>query len=289
VRLQFLRNRGLGPASLKARAKRLVSPTTVSQARLKLFLSEVNSRPQVSLPLEAPRSIAVVVPCYGHAACIPEMLESIVAQTRLPDEVIFVDDCSTDATGEVLRDFIAAHPWPGGRPQILVNDRNVGQSASLNRGISAASSELIMILNDDDYLMHDAVESMLAFFSQYRDVALIGANHISFAGSDALAAASKLSTAHATPGLSLIVHRPDKVPGFRHADDLSMTHSGLCFLKMAWQAVGGYRTDKRERVVFSSDRDFQIRVNALWPVAVGLHIPLAFWRNDSSVDSHLHS
>lgn len=284
MRLQLLRNRGLGPASLKARAKRLLSPTTVSQARLKLFLREVNSRPPVSLPLEAPRSIAVVVPCYGHAAYIPEMLESIVAQTRPPDEVIFVDDCSTDATGEVLREFIAAHAWPGGRPQILVNDRNLGQSASLNRGISAASSELIMILNDDDYLMHDAVESMLALFGQYRDVVLIGAHSIHFAGHEALAAAPKLSTDHSASGLPLVVHLPQDVPGYRSYNDLNMTHSGSCFLKVTWEAVGGYQVDKKRRVVPFSDRDFQLRVNAAWPVAVAYETPFSFWRTDSSVD-----
>jgi glycosyltransferase involved in cell wall biosynthesis len=254
-----------------------------------LFLREIASRPRVSLPPEPPKSITLVVPCYGHATYLPEMLQSIISQTRLPDEVVFVDDYSPDATGELLREFIAADAGPGGRSRLIVNDRNLGQSASLNLAISVASSELIMILNDDDYLMHDAVESMMNLFGQHRDVALIGANHVSFAGREALAAAPKLSSAHSTSGPGFTVHRSNKVPGFRHADDLSMTHSGLCFLKMAWEAVGGYRSDKQERVVFSSDRDFQIRVNAIWPVAVALDIPLAFWRNDSSVDGSRHS
>lgn len=288
MRVEFLRNRGLSPTSLRERARRRLTRATVSQARLKLFLAEVNSRPPVSLPTEVPRSIAIVVPCYGHEAYLPETLASIEAQTRPPDEVIFVDDCSPDATGDIIRTFIATHPEAPGL-SLLVNDRNLGQSASLNWGISAASSELIMVLNDDDYLMHDAVESMLALFGQYREVALIGANHISFAGNDALAAAPKMSSDYAPRDVPLRILRPEKALGYRLADDLSMTHSGLCFYKTAWQAVGGYRTDKHERVVFSSDRDFQIRVNALWPVAVGLHFPMAFWRNDSSVDGQLLS
>jgi glycosyltransferase involved in cell wall biosynthesis len=223
-------------------------------------------------------------------AYLPEMLASIAAQTRPPDEVIFVDDCSPDGSRDVLSTFIATQQGVAGRRlDLIVNDRNLGQSASLNRGISAASSELIMILNDDDYLMHDAIETMLALFGRYRGVALIGANHVSFAGHELLAIAPKMSADHAPSGRTLVISRPEQVPGYRLADDLSMTHSGLCFFQAAWEAVGGYRADKQQRVTPSSDRDFQIRVNALWPVVAALDIPLAFWRNDSSVDGNLLS
>ena len=250
----------------------------------------MDSRPRMNLPLQCPTSVAIVVPCYAHAAYLPETLESIAAQSRPPNEVIFIDDCSPDNTAEIVMAFINSRSWPAGvRSQVLVNARNIGQSASLNRAISSSSSELIMILNDDDYLMHDAVESMLAYFSRYRDVALIGANHIRFAGTNELAAAPKVSTAYAAPGLPLEIRRPDDVAGYRRANDLSMTHSGVCYFKMAWEAVGGYRAVQRERLVPYSDRDFQIRVNAVWPVAIGLHTPLAFWRTDSSVDGPLNS
>lgn len=246
--------------------------------------------PRVSLPAVAPSSLTLVVPCYRHAAYLPEMLESILAQTRPPDEVVFVDDCSPDETGEILKTFIATHPWPGGGDlELLVNNRNLGQAASLNRGIAAASSELIMILNDDDYLMHDAVESMLACFGQYRDVALIGCMNVGFGGRDALAAAAKLSTAYAIPGLPLRRLTPDEVPGYRHPAALNMTHSASCFFKVAWEAVGGYRSDKRRRVVPFSDSDFQLRVNAVFPVAVSDSTPYVFWRIYSSVDKGVNS
>ena len=289
MRLQFLRNRGLGPASLKARVGDRLRRRRISQTRLEQFLAQMAAKP-TSLPPDPPSSIALVVPCFRHAAYLPEMLESIAAQTRLPDEVIFVDDHSPDGTSEILRQFVEGHSSPAGsRCRLLVNDPNLGQAASLNRGISAASSELIMILNDDDYLMHDAVESMLALFARHPNVALIGAGHVSFAGRDALGAASKLSADHLAPGATVVVHRPDEVAGYRYAHELDMTHSGQCFLRMAWEAVGGYRADKKARVVPFSDRDFQIRVGAVWPVAVAVGTPLAFWRNDSSVDAGRHS
>jgi len=54
----------------------------------------MDRHPRVELPLEAPHTLAVVVPCFSHAAYLPDLLESIAAQTRRPNEVIFVDDAS---------------------------------------------------------------------------------------------------------------------------------------------------------------------------------------------------
>jgi glycosyltransferase involved in cell wall biosynthesis len=261
-------------------ARRLVRRSEVSQAGLRRFLREMDRHPRVELPLEAPHTLAVVVPCFSHAAYLPDLLESIAAQTRQPDEVIFVDDASPDATNEIVREFVAAHQESDDcRFVVLVNDRNMGQAASLNRGISAASSELIMI----------AVESMLALFEQNRHVALIGAHSIHIVGHEMLAAAPKRSAAYGPPGLPLIVHRPEEVRGYRKYNDLNMTHSGSCFLKTAWEAVGGYRVAKEQRVVPFSDRDFQLRINAIWPVAVAYETPFSFWRRDASVDGGLNS
>ncbi len=269
---------------LRKKAVRLVRPE-VSQARLRRFLREMDSRSQVGLPRESPGSLAVVVPCFRHAAYLPAMLESVVAQTRPPDEVIFVDDGSPDATREILNVFLDSQQEPAGcRFTLLVNDRNMGQAASLNRGISAASSDLIMILNDDDYLMHDAVDATLTLFGQHRDVALVGARCVYFAGDEELAVAPKLSSLYSADGQHLVVQRPEDVSGYRNCNDLNMTHSGSCFFKVAWEAVGGYCVDRRRRVVPFSDRDFQLRVNAVWPVAVARATPFALWRSDSSVD-----
>ena len=286
----MVRLRGLVPAILVERARRLVKPPEVSQRRLKRFASAMNRRPHPRLPREAPRSLAVVVPCFGHADFLADMFESLLAQTRPPDEVILVEDRSPDASAEIVEALIAAHPqFAGGHVKLIRNDANIGQAASLNRGISAASTDLVMILNDDDYLMHDAIESMFVRFDQHRDVALIGTHAIYFTRSEELAAAPKVSTAYAAPGLPLTIQRPEDVRRYRKYNDLNMAHSGSCFYKAAWEAVGGYFADKAERVVPFSDRDFQLRVNTVWPVAVAYETPFTLWRLGSSVDAGINS
>ena len=89
--------------------------------------------------------------------------------------------------------------------------------------------------------------------------------------------------------IELSIRQPSDVYSYRRYNDLNMTHSGSCFLKSAWKMVGGYYSDKRERLVPFSDRDFQLRINALFPVAVSSDILFSFWRSNSSVDNGLDS
>jgi len=273
---------------MKERLRIRLKMSDISHSRLRRFVADVKRRPAVALPGRPPGTIAVVVPCFGHAAYLPQTLESIVAQTRRPDEVILVDDRSPDATGQILRSFLADNPWPAGRVQVLANERNMGQAASLNRAIGAASSELIMVVNDDDYLMHDAIAVLLDLFAQHPDVALVGSTCVGFAGNDALAGVGKLSTDHAPADAVLEVRPPGEVPAYRHRNDLNMTHTGSCYYRVVWEAVGGY-WDRKRRVIPFTDRDLQLRVNAIWPVGVLMKTPLSFWRNDSSVDRLLNS
>lgn len=272
--------------SLLRRISRWCGAAEISQRRITRFLGTVGGETGPLRGGTAPRTVAVVIPCYGHASFLPAALTSLAKQSRLPDEIIAVDDHSPDATGTILEEGFERLRESGGvRCTLLTNERNRGQAYSLNRAIAAAESELVMILNDDDYLLHDAIALMLDLFQRCREVVLIGGTSIHFCGDDQLARLS--GTARPLAGeaaVPLTVRRPNDVRAYRRYNDLNMTHSGSCFLKSAWQVVGGYCPDKRRRLVPFSDRDFQLRVNALYPVAVSTQVPFSLWRCDSSVD-----
>ena len=271
--------------SICRKVSRLLGTPEISQRRIRKFLDTVS----IVEPLRSgnpPASLAIVIPCYGHSSFLVSTLESIASQSRLPDEVIAIDDCSPDQSSVVLEKELARLRGRGNiRCTLLKNDRNRGQAFTLNRGIAAAGSELIMILNDDDYLMHDAVSMQFELFEQYTEVVMIGGTSIHFCGNEVLELHPK--TGRSKPGgekIALNVSHPSDVSGFHNHNDLNMTHSGCCFLKSAWEKVGGYYSDKSKRLVPFSDRDFQLRVNALFPVAVSNDVPFSFWRSGSSVD-----
>jgi glycosyltransferase involved in cell wall biosynthesis len=87
-------------------------------------------------------TISVVVPTYNRAVTLRRALISIQAQTLQPDEVIVVDDGSTDNTSAVLADFPTV--------RILRLDRTLGAAGARNAGVRYASSHCIAFLDSDD-------------------------------------------------------------------------------------------------------------------------------------------
>lgn len=122
-------------------------------------------------------------------------------------------------------------------------------------------------------------------FAALPEIALAGGTSIHFGTDSELDTRPRLRAEHAREGTDRIeIRQPSDVRRYRRYNDLNMTHSGSCFTKSAWQAAGGYYPDQRARLVPFSDRDFQIRLNALFPVALSPDAPFSFWRRGSSVD-----
>jgi len=269
------------------RLRALVRGPEVPRGRLRAFASAELDKGVMTSIASAPKTVAIVVPCFGHAAYLPAMFASITGQTRRPDEVVFVDDASNDGTADILQALIAKLPKSTrGKYRVLRNDDNEGQAASLNRAVEATSSDAIMVLNDDDYLMHDAVDVALDLFSRYREIALIGATSVHFDAADdpRTMTPNTIAWQLGQRTLALDLRTPADSFSYRRFNDLNMTNSGSCFLRVAWAAVAGFNPNAKERVVPFSDRDFQLRINALYPVGLSHDISFAFWRRGSSVD-----
>jgi len=95
-------------------------------------------------------SIAVVIPAHNRAHTLPRALDSVLTQTRPADEIILVDDGSTDGTAALLR----AH-YPSVR---YLRQAQQGVSAARNRGIRAATSDWIALLDSDDAWLEHKLE-----------------------------------------------------------------------------------------------------------------------------------
>jgi glycosyltransferase involved in cell wall biosynthesis len=86
--------------------------------------------------------VTVIVASHNGERFIREALESLFAQDFESFEVVFVDDGSTDRTGEIARSF----------PVRYVHQQNMGLPAARNAGLAKAEAELIAFLDDDDVL-----------------------------------------------------------------------------------------------------------------------------------------
>ncbi|MBM9619765.1 glycosyltransferase family 2 protein [Streptomyces zhihengii] len=102
--------------------------------------------------------LSVIVPFFNVQTYAPDTLRSLRANAREDFEFLFVDDCSTDGTPEILER--AERQIPGAR--LIRHERNGGLATARNTGLDAARGEYIAFLDGDDWLSPGHFEGLLA-------------------------------------------------------------------------------------------------------------------------------
>ena len=98
--------------------------------------------------------ISVVIPAYNREKTIRTAIQSVLNQTVLPQKIIIIDDCSTDRTVEIVREFCAENQ----NLCLLEQKKNFGAQAARNRGIQEAKTEWIAFLDSDDEWLPNKLE-----------------------------------------------------------------------------------------------------------------------------------
>lgn len=132
---------------------RLAPPETEPQ-----FLRYAEMRAARERPGPVDGRVSVVVPCHDHAPYVEAALASALEQTRPADEIVVIDDGSSDGSVGRLR---AAASRAGGRIRLVVRERR-GAAATINEAIAMSSGDWIAILNSDDRYAPTRLETMLA-------------------------------------------------------------------------------------------------------------------------------
>lgn len=115
---------------------------------------------------------AIVIPLFNKAGYIADTLQSLLLQTKLPDELIIVDDVSTDGSLTIATAFLAdnAAVFKDCRIEIIPLQENKGPGNARNIGILSTTSELISFLDADDlYHPHLLEVANTAFEEQALD------------------------------------------------------------------------------------------------------------------------
>jgi glycosyltransferase involved in cell wall biosynthesis len=98
--------------------------------------------------------ISVIIPTYNREAQVVRAISSVFAQSVPVDEVIVVDDGSTDKTVSIVRKEF-------GKSVTLIEQQNQGVSVARNRGIEAAKFEWVAFLDSDDFWMEEKINLQL--------------------------------------------------------------------------------------------------------------------------------
>jgi glycosyltransferase involved in cell wall biosynthesis/SAM-dependent methyltransferase len=125
--------------------------------------------------LQGAGSVAVVVTTYNHVAYLDDAIGSVICQSVPADEIIVVDDGSTDHPDIVVSRYSQVR---------LIRQRNQGLSAARNNGLQAAVSDKIIFLDADDRLCRDAIEAGLQCFLRHLEAGFVygGFRHVDAVG-----------------------------------------------------------------------------------------------------------
>jgi len=172
--------------------------------------------------------ISVLMAVKDGLPYVKPAVASILAQTFADFEFVIVDDASADGSSEYLERAAAADP----RIVLLRNERNIGQSESLNRGLAVCRGEWIARMDADDVALPTRFERQLAFMRRNPDIAVTSclAWYIDAAGHRTGRTVSDALTRQQ----------------FRHAREhnlaIGILHPGAFLRREVLARVGGYRS-----------------------------------------------
>ncbi len=105
-------------------------------------------------------SITTIIPFYNSNNALKIMLESILACTLMPDEILLIDDGSDDISSEIAKEYSQSNSFIH-----YVRQEHSGVSAARNLGISQATGDWISFLDADDYIEPDMYREMINIVS----------------------------------------------------------------------------------------------------------------------------
>lgn len=107
-------------------------------------------------------AISVIIPVYGVEKYIERCARSLFEQTMEDLEYIFVDDCTPDASMDILEWVLDDYPARRGQVKVLHNEVNRGLPYTRRRGVEASTGDYVIHCDSDDYAERDMYEKLYA-------------------------------------------------------------------------------------------------------------------------------
>lgn len=120
--------------------------------------------------------LSVIIPNYNHGHFLKDLLPSLFTQSRLPDEVIIVDDGSTDASVAIIEAFQRQEK----RVQLFKNGTNKGVVFSLNFALSKAKGDWVTFPSADNFVLPGMYEKCLHFLQDHPQAAVCCSDPVIF-------------------------------------------------------------------------------------------------------------
>lgn len=109
--------------------------------------------------------VSVITPVYNAEDFLSETIESVIKQTYKNFEYLLIDDCSTDNSAVIVKDYAEEDE----RIQYLRLEENSGAAVARNMGLEQAQGQFIAFVDSDDIWYPEKLETQLAFMKEYNE------------------------------------------------------------------------------------------------------------------------
>jgi Glycosyl transferase family 2 len=213
--------------------------------------------------------VSLVLTCYNAAWCVERALDSVLAQTRVPEELVVSDDGSTDDTVErITRRY-------GDRVRLLLLPHR-GLTASRSAAIEAARGPWLALMDADDVWLPAKIERQMAIIERHPEVVWVSADG-ALVGEEGLIAESWLA-GYFEPVEELVGDL------FPHVVQRCFPLvSSSMIRKSAYLAVGGLDRD----VEYSQDYALWLRLSARYPAALMKDRLIHYWSGPNQMSKRI--
>lgn len=122
----------------------------------------------------SPDLISVITPIYNREKYLPECINSILSQSYKNFEFILIDDKSTDGTSEIIKYYASRDS----RIIVLENDKNIGATASFNRGLAISKGKYVARMDSDDISFPTRLQKQICIFQLWSNLDVLGTGAI---------------------------------------------------------------------------------------------------------------
>ncbi len=194
----------------------------------------------------------VVIVTFNRLSLLKECISCILNQTRKFDEVIIVDNCSTDGTKEYLEDYISNNE--NGVIKFYSLEKNIGGSGGFNFALSQVSNDIdwVLIIDDDAMLENNYIEEIEKHILK----------NYYYAYSGAVLTDDKIDTTHRRLITNNILLRQEDVRIEEYEKDTFEYHlSTFCGLLIKRELINTIGLPNKDYFIWYDDTEYSLRIN----------------------------
>ncbi len=193
------------------------------------------------------KKISIIIPNFNYGHLVHEAIDSALGQTYPADEILVIDDCSTDNSRERISTF-------RNRVRVEFNERNLGIIDNFNKAVSLATGDFIVFLGADNRMRADYLEKTVPILLAQEEVGVVYTDMMLF-GDRSHLLAEKVGAQQVTHENWIWQFPEYNAEALSKLENVNFIHGSSIFRRKAYDAVGGYRKSGRPE-----DHDFFHRI-----------------------------